>query len=621
MIPLPLRVVPEYPDKRNEPALPTRTIPADDIDAREQMNIVIVGHVDHGKSTLIGRLLADTGSLPQGKLEDVRARCKREDRVFEYAFLLDALKDEQRQNITIDTARCFFKTRKRNYIIIDAPGHKEFLKNMISGAARAEAAVLVIDAKEGIQENSRRHGYMLAMLGIRQIVVCVNKMDLVDFDKAVYDRIIAEYGAFLASIGVTPKRFIPISALEGDNIAMASARMAWQPGTVLEALDTFGKEKQPIEKPLRMHVQDIYRFSASGDDRRIIAGKIATGSLNPGDKVVFLPSNKSSTINTIETLGGPALASAHAGMSVGFTLTEQIYIGRGELLCRQDQTLPAVSDTLQASIFWMGREPLKQDKDYKLKIGTTRVSVRVSRIDKVLNASTLEAEKKQQIDRYEVAEVQLRCASPIAFDLSEECESTGRFVMVDNYDIAGGGIITGHAADPDAQTRSQVLSREEKWYHGTIDRTIRALRHGQQPKLVLITGDSSHDKKTVAAQVEKDLFGSGRNAYYLTIGNLLRGVDADIPKENRHEHIRRFAEVAHLLMDTGLIVIGCASDLSEEDLRLIQTIVHKDECTIALVGDGLRHGVDVRLDPDQPTEANASRIIAHLAQSKAVFHP
>src|SRR6187455_1344096 len=202
--------------------------------SRQQMNIVIVGHVDHGKSTLVGRLLADTGSLPQGKLEFVKAQCERNAKPFEYAFLLDALKDEQSQGITIDTARCFFKSAKRDYIIIDAPGHIEFLKNMISGAARAEAAVLVIDAKEGVRENSRRHGYILSMLGIRQVVVCVNKMDLVDRSESHFKKIEQEYREFLASIGaVTPKQFIPISAVNGENLATKSPKMAWYQGPPL----------------------------------------------------------------------------------------------------------------------------------------------------------------------------------------------------------------------------------------------------------------------------------------------------------------------------------------------------------------------------------------------------
>src|SRR4051794_19647096 len=241
--------------------------------AREQMNVVIVGHVDHGKSTVVGRLFADTGALPQGKLDAVRKECLRTGKPFEYAFLLDALSDEQDQGITIDTARCFFKTQKRDYIIIDAPGHIEFLKNMISGAARAEAAVLIIDAKEGVRENSRRHGYILAMLGIRQVTVCVNKMDLVDHREDHFRAIEKEYRAFLEEIGsVSPRNFIPVSAIAGENLATHSASMRWYDGpTLLDTLDGLTKTPPRTDRPLRMPVQAVYKFTSHGDDRRIVA--------------------------------------------------------------------------------------------------------------------------------------------------------------------------------------------------------------------------------------------------------------------------------------------------------------------------------------------------------------
>ncbi|MCB9211413.1 MAG: 50S ribosome-binding GTPase, partial [Ignavibacteriales bacterium] len=270
------------------------------------MNIVIAGHVDHGKSTVIGRLLADTNSLPDGKLEFIRHQCEINARPFEYAFLLDALKDEQSQGITIDSARVFFKTVKRDYIIIDAPGHIEFLKNMVSGAARAEAALLVIDANEGVQENSRRHGYMLSMLGIKQIAVVVNKMDLVKYSKEVFEGIVNEYSEFLKSIGVVAKTYIPVSGREGDGIAALTEPISWFNGnTVLEVLDDFEKEKPALEKPFRMPVQAVYKFTNMGDDRRIIAGTVETGSLNVGETVVFYPSGKKSKVKSIEKFNAP----------------------------------------------------------------------------------------------------------------------------------------------------------------------------------------------------------------------------------------------------------------------------------------------------------------------------
>src|SRR3954464_5367201 len=331
----------------------------------QRMNIVIVGHVDHGKSTVIGRLLADTHSLPDGKLEQVRAQCELNSKPFEYAFLLDALKDEQAQGITIDAARVFFKSRLRHYLILDAPGHIEFLKNMITGAARAEAALLVIDAAEGVKENSRRHGYMVSLLGIRQLSVVVNKMDLVGWDRGVYDRIVKEYGSFLDQVGIRPASFIPVSARGGDNIAERSQSLSWYEGpTVLQALDAFRSEAAPVQRPFRMPVQDVYKFTKQGDDRRIIAGTIDSGAINVGDSVIFYPSGKKSWVKSIEAFNRPPQNRAEAGTAVGFTLQEQIYITRGEVATLELQPRPQVTTRLRVSLFWLGKEPMTKRKEY-----------------------------------------------------------------------------------------------------------------------------------------------------------------------------------------------------------------------------------------------------------------
>ncbi|HSE57431.1 MAG TPA: GTP-binding protein, partial [Nitrospiraceae bacterium] len=258
--------------------------------SQAHLNIVIVGHVDHGKSTLVGRLYADTGSLPDGKLEKVQAICRQQGKEFEYAFLFDAFLEEQEQGITIDTARTFFSWKNRQYIIIDAPGHKEFLKNMVSGAARAEAALLLIDAHEGVKEQSKKHGYLLSLLGVKQVAVVVNKMDLAGYSQDTFARIEQEYSEFLAQLKVKPQRFIPVSAKLGDNIAQPSGNMPWYSGpTVLQTLESFTKETAREQQPLRFPVQDVYKFDA----RRILAGRIASGILKVGDRLLFSPSNKS----------------------------------------------------------------------------------------------------------------------------------------------------------------------------------------------------------------------------------------------------------------------------------------------------------------------------------------
>ncbi len=589
-----------------------------------KMNIVIVGHVDHGKSTVIGRLLADTHSLPEGKLEQVKSDCKRNSKPFEYAFLLDALKDEQAQGITIDTARCFFKSKKREYIIIDAPGHIEFLKNMISGAARAEAALLVIDAKEGVQENSKRHGYLLSLLGIRQVAVCINKMDLVNYSEKTFKEIEKEYKAFLKPIGLEPKAFIPIAAMLGDNIVENSQNLSWYKGpSILEMLDTFEKAPNLEEKPFRMPVQAVYKFTEAGDDRRIVSGRIESGSIAVGDKVVFLPSNKRSEIKTIEEFNTPVRKKAVAGYSVGFTLKEQIYVNRGDILCKLEEEHPLVSPLFQAEIFWMGRDPMTLDKEYKLKIGTAKTTIRIKEIKKVIDASELKkAEHKKQIDRHEVAQCIFECTQPIAFDLAHTVEATGRFVIVDKYDIAGGGIISNLVKDEQAEVREQVQQREMNWDFSIIDPKERESRYGHPPKLILLTGKVGVDKKTIAKEVEKILFSKGVKTYFLGMGNLLRGLDADLEKNKsaRHEHIRRMGEVAHLLLDAGLIVLATASDMRDDELKLFQEVTDRASIFVINVGENqFRESItDLNLNEKDSTSKNSKKILQLLEKEKIV---
>src|SRR5881409_524150 len=276
---------------------PQSAIPDPQSSAVAPVKVVFVGHVDHGKSTLIGRILHDTGSLPEGKVEEIKKACAAEGMEFEFAFLLDALLEEQKQNVTIDTTEIPFRTSRRRYAIIDAPGHKEFLKNMITGASRADAAVLVIGANEGVREQSRRHAYLLSMLGIKHLIVLVNKMDLVEYSEKRFREIERDYRKFLKELGLNARTFIPASAKDGENVARSSMKMKWYcAADVLEALDLLEPRKPDTDLPLRFCIQDVYRF----DGRRIIAGRIETGTLQVGDQLVFSPANKSSIVATIE---------------------------------------------------------------------------------------------------------------------------------------------------------------------------------------------------------------------------------------------------------------------------------------------------------------------------------
>jgi bifunctional enzyme CysN/CysC len=582
--------------------------------AREQMNVVIVGHVDHGKSTVVGRLLADTGSLPQGKLDAVRKECLRTGKPFEYAFLLDALSDEQDQGITIDTARCFFKTGKRDYIIIDAPGHIEFLKNMISGAARAEAAVLIIDAKEGVRENSRRHGYILSMLGIRQVVVCVNKMDLVGYDQDHFRGIEHEYRNFLREIGaVQPKAFVPVAAIHGENLAQGGPSMPWYDGpALLSLLDGFAKAPPKSDQPLRMPVQAVYKFTNHGDDRRIVAGRIESGRAQVGDKIVFSPSNKSTTIKSIEGFNTSKRTEIEAGWSVGFTLSEEMFITRGEIMSHA-ATPPLVSTRFRANLIWLGKKPFERGRDYKIKIHTTAVPVRIHRINKIIDASEAGSRlDKEHVGRHDVADLVLETRQPIAFDLTADSEATGRFVIVDGYDVAGGGIIVEAVADEHEEARAEARLRDFNWVRGGVTAEERARRHGHRPALVMFVGKANTGKNRYARALEKALFGKGLNTYMLDGTNVLLGVDQDLywVDATQQELVRRFAEVAHLMMHAGLLVVSTTNAIGLADYGQVQALISEFASVIIDVDPEAKSVApcDLRIRGSEPEEEVIARV-------------
>lgn len=600
------------------------------ISEREKMDIVFVGHVDHGKSTVIGRILADTGSLPEGKLDQVIKDCERRSQPFEYAYLIDALKDERAQSITIDSARVFFQSEKRHYIIIDAPGHIEFIKNMVTGASRAEAAVLVIDAYEGIQENSRRHGYLLWMLGIKQIVVLVNKMDLVDYKKEVFEDIQKTYNSYLQEIGVKPMAYIPVSGRHGDNIVHRSLNTPWYNGpTAFEALDNFEKAKPLTDKPFRMPVQDIYKFTFLGDDRRIVSGSITSGSVKVGDKLVFYPSGKSSRVKSIETYSAPLKKGAECGESVGFTLDEQIYIKRGQVAARADEPAPRVASRIRVSLFWLGKHPLLPKKQYFLKLGTAKVKMQIETIHQIIDASDYANEtNKNVIEHHDVAECTLALSHPIAFDLSDTMTDISRFVIVDEYEIWGGGIVLEAFADENSLLVDEVVKRDEKWIKSNVSMLQRAERYNQRPTLIIVTGQKGEGRKRFASLLEKQLFESGKMAYYLGIGSFLYGVSADLkPKAeggNWHEHVRRMAETAHLFLDSGLILIMTAVELTQDDLKIFSTILNANQIETVWIGDTITTDInyDIQLLGDEEdVERSVIQLKRMLQDHGVIFSP
>jgi bifunctional enzyme CysN/CysC len=537
----------------------------------EQLKIVIVGHVDHGKSTFIGRLLHDTGSLPEGKFEQLQAVAARRGVPFEWANLMDALQAERDQNITIDTAQIWFRSNKRQYVIIDAPGHKEFLKNMITGAANAEAALLLIDAREGVQEQSRRHGYLLNLLGIRQIAVLVNKMDLEDYAEARFRQIEGEFRAFLKTMGVEPECFIPMSARHGDNIASRSMKMPWWKGqTVLEMLDEFRLADPPTSQPLRLPIQDIYRFDA----RRILAGRVESGALKVGDRLLFTPGNKISAVKTIERWNAPPADRAETGESIGITLTEQIYVQRGEVAALETDA-PYELSRFKARVFWLGRAPFIMGKAYKLKLATQEVECAIDSIERVIDSSTLETISRPEpfVGRNEVAELTLRTKRPVAFDVHAEIIATGRFVIVDGFEVAGGGIV---AADNYPKRTSDSLQKSHNiyWSPGKVTAEQRVARNGHGGRVVWLTGLSASGKSTIATELERELFRLGQHVYVLDGDNMRHGLCSDLgfSPQDRKENIRRIGETAKLFAGAGIICVTAFISPYRSDRDLVRQI-------------------------------------------------
>jgi bifunctional enzyme CysN/CysC len=556
-----------------KPPAPPAANPA--IPGADRLKVVFVGHVDHGKSTLIGRIFHDTRSLPDGKVEQIRQACREEGMEFEYAFLLDALLEEQEQNITIDTTQIQFKTAVRPYVIIDAPGHKEFLKNMITGAASADAAVLLIAANEGVREQSRRHGYLLSLLGIKQVVVAVNKMDLAGYDEQTFNDVVEEYRKFLVQIGLEARTFVPISARNGFNVARRSPEvMPWYDGpSITEMLDQFEPPKKLTELPLRFPVQDVYRFDA----RRIIAGRIESGSLKVGDEIVFSPNNKTSVVASIERWNAPAGDEAWAGESIGITLKEQIFVERGHVGSHSAHA-PIESNRFHARLFWMGRRNLEPGERYKLKLASQELDAEIVSIDRIIDASTLETitEGRTHIARNDVAEVVIQTRGALVMDNHDRNPILGRFVIVDDRHVSGGGIIFGGVYTDRGRTKSANIF----WTEGTVTARHRFLRNGHKGAVVWLTGLSGAGKSTIAQALERELFNQNINVYVLDGDNVRHGLNSNLgfSPEDRVENIRRVAEVAKLMADGGLVVVTAFISPYRSDRRRAREIALEGGC-------------------------------------------
>lgn len=539
----------------------------------------IVGHVDHGKSTLIGRLLHDTGSLPDGKLAELQAASDKRGGTLEWSFLLDSFQAERDQGITIDTTQIFFQTALRPYVIIDAPGHKEFLKNAVSGVAQAQAALLVIDAAEGVREQSRRHALILQLLGLRQVAVIVNKIDLIEFDPARFQAVADEITAFLGELGLTPKAIVPISARHGDNIVTRSPSTPWYDGaTVVDLLDGFDAARPATEQPLRLPVQDVFKF----DDRRLVVGRIESGRVKVGDTLTFAPTGKSARVASIETWNAAPQIAAAAGQSVALTLDDELFIERGHVAALPERQ-PHLTHEAVLRLFWLDATPLEPGDRIGLKVATAEYTVAIEGIRAVIDVDSLSRQVADRVPHNGIAEVLVRSRHLMALDLADEVAKTGRAVLTRNGDIVGGAVILSHAAQATLAAEPRHLFSPN--HH--VTRAARAAANGHDGAVIWLTGLSGSGKSTLAMALERELFARGRQAYVLDGDTLRSGLNSDLGfgPEARAENIRRTAEMARHFADAGLIVIA----------SLISPFATERDKARAIVGENF-HEVYVKAD-------------------------
>ena len=534
------------------------------------INLVIAGHVDHGKSTLIGRLLHDTDSLTEGKMAAVKAMSERRGMPLEYAFLLDALQAERDQGITIDTTQVLFNSKKRSYLIIDAPGHKEFLKNMISGAAQADAGVVVIDVEEGIQEQSRRHCYLLRLLGLKEIIIVVNKMDLIEYSQRKFNHLKKQIVEYLSEIDLACKAVVPISARDGQGLIDLSEKMPWYTGSnFIDTLDQLPEANSTNDLPTRLPIQDVYKF----DERRIIAGRIESGALKIGDELLFTPSNKRAAIESFEVWNAKdKKTKAIAGESVGIILNEEIFIERGHIASLSTDA-PIETNVFRGKVFWIGNKPIIAGDRLKIKIGTAEHISEVQSIENKIDLSSLEAIDVDLLEKNDIGEVIFRTKSTVALDPFEKNHRTGRFVLINEYETVGGGIVSmqGYA---DQRGLYDVTSKNIMAVSSRVDISARVANNGHKGGIIWLTGLSGAGKSTIAIEAEHQLFLKGYQVNVLDGDNIRFGLSADLgfSPEDRTENIRRIGEVAKLFAEAGILVITAFISPYKQDRDRIRAI-------------------------------------------------
>nr|WP_230944632.1 sulfate adenylyltransferase subunit CysN [Burkholderia cepacia] len=616
---------------------------ADDAQTKDLLRFITCGSVDDGKSTLIGRLLYESNMLFDDQLTQLEADSRKvgtQGGELDFALLVDGLSAEREQGITIDVAYRFFATARRKFIVADTPGHEQYTRNMITGASTADLAVILIDARKGVLAQTRRHSHLVALIGIRRVVLAINKMDLVDYDRAVFERIDADYRAFAAELGLAEIVSIPMSALRGDNVIAPGARMPWYAGpTLMQHLNTLPLAARVTrDEPFRLPVQWVNRPHLNF---RGYAGSIASGEIRVGERVRVLPSGKESRVASVITQRGES-DLARAGDAVTLTLADEIDISRGDMIARADAP-PEVADQFEATLVWMHDAPLLPGRPYLVKLGTQTVGATCATPKYKVDVNTREHLAARTLALNEIGVCNLSFDRPVAFDPYDRNRHTGGFIVIDRFtnDTVGAGML--HFA----------LRRAHNvhWQAVDVDRAARAAQKAQTPRIVWLTGLSGAGKSTIANLVEKRLHALGKHTYLLDGDNVRHGLNRDLgfTEADRVENIRRVAEVARLMLDAGLITLVSFISPFRSEREMARALAGPDEFVEVFVDTPLavaeardpkglyqkarrgelKHftGIDSPYEPParpelrvdtvaEPPDAAAERIVAYLLRER-----
>jgi len=535
------------------------------------LRFITCGSVDDGKSTLIGRLLYSSQLLFEDQLAALEVDSRRvgtQGDELDFALLLDGLAAEREQGITIDVAYRFFSTDTRKYIVADTPGHEQYTRNMVTGASTADCAVILVDARKGVLTQTRRHSYLVSLLGIHHVAVAVNKMDLVDFSRERFREIEGDYREFGAQLGLEEITVIPMSALRGDNVVERSEEMPWYRGpTLMEYLETVEVDQERMQDaPFRLPVQWVNRPSS---DFRGFTGTIAGGSVEPGNRVVVLPRGQETTVDRIVAFDGD-LERAVAGQAVTLTLADEVDVSRGDIIAPVDS--PAqVGDQFEATVVWMAEEPLLRGRTYLMRVGTKTVAATVAPLKYKLDVDTLDRIAANELELNAIGVVNLELSEPIAFDPYAENRDTGGFILIDR--------VTNHTVGAGLLQFALRRSHNVRWQSVEVDRAARAGLKAQQPFVVWLTGLPGAGKSSIANAVERRLLALGRHTYMLDGDNLRRGLSKDLgfTDADRAENNRRAAEVAKVLTDAGLVVLAAFVSPFRADRATTRALFGEDE--------------------------------------------